>query len=128
MNPNYAKNVKEGIDNLLKAGFITEVESSDWLFPIVVVPKKNGKLRVCVDYRKLNAHTIKNPFPLPFSDMMLDEITRHEMYNFMDGCKGYNQLKITPEDKEKTTFIIEWGAFMYLVMPFGLCNAPAIFQ
>ncbi|MCO5587501.1 hypothetical protein L7F22_041450 [Adiantum nelumboides] len=128
MNPNYAKKVKEEIDNLLKARFITEVESNDWLFPIVVVPKKNGKLKVCVNYRKLNAQTIKDPFPLPFTDMMLDEIAGHEMYSFMDGYSGYNQLNIAPEDKEKTTFITEWGAFMYLVMPFGLCNAPATFQ
>ncbi|MCO5553373.1 hypothetical protein L7F22_006894 [Adiantum nelumboides] len=116
----------KGIDP--EVGFITEVESSDWLFPIVVVPKKNGKLRVCVDFRNLNAQTIKDPFPLPFTDMMLDEIARHEMYSFMDGYSGYNQLKIAPEDREKTTFITEWGAFMYQVMPFGLCNAPATFQ
>ena len=128
MNPNYAKKVKEEIDNLLKAGFIAEVESSDWLFPIVVVPKKNGKLRVCVDYRKLNAQIVKDPFPLPFTDMMLDEVAGHQMYNFMDGYSGYNQLALALEDREKTTFITEWGAFMYLVMPFGLCNAPATFQ
>ncbi|MCO5594482.1 hypothetical protein L7F22_048513 [Adiantum nelumboides] len=127
MNPNYAKKVKEEIDNLVKAGFISEVESSDWLFPIVVVPKKNGKLRVCVDYRKLNAQTIKDPFSLPFTDMMLDEIAGHEMYSFMDGYSGYNQLKIASEDREKSTLITEWGAFMYLVMPFGLCNAPTTF-
>ena len=65
MNPNYAKKVKEDIDNLLKAGFIAEVESSDWLFPIAVVRKKNGKLRVCMVDRKLNAQTIKDLFPLP---------------------------------------------------------------
>ncbi|MCO5591343.1 hypothetical protein L7F22_045325 [Adiantum nelumboides] len=129
MNPNYAKKIEEKIDNLLKAGFITEVESSDWLFPIVVVLKKNGKLRVCVDDRKLTfAHTIKDPCPIPFTDMMSDEIVGHEMYSFMDGYIVYNQLKIAPEDREKTTFITEWGAFMYLVMPFGLCNAPATFQ
>ena len=72
MNPNYAKRVKEETDALLKARFIIEVESSDWLFPIVVVPKKNGKLRICVDFRKLNEQTVKDPFPIPFMDTMLD--------------------------------------------------------
>ncbi|MCO5589239.1 hypothetical protein L7F22_043205 [Adiantum nelumboides] len=120
--------VKEEIDNLLKAGFIAEVKGSDWLFPIVVVPKKNGKLRACMDYRKINAQTSKDPLPLPFTNMMMDEIAGHEMYSFMDGYSGYNKLKIAPEDREKTTFITEWGAFMYLVMSFGLCNAPATFQ
>ena len=87
-----------------------------------------AKLRVCVDYKKLNAQTVKDPFPLPFTDMMLDEVAGHQMYNFMDGYSGYNQLALALEDREKTTFITEWGAFMYLVMPFGLCNAPATFQ
>ena len=128
MNPNYAKKVKEEIDALLKAGFIAEVESSDWLFPIVVVPKKNGKLRICVDFRKLNEQTIKDPFPIPFTDTMLDQVAGYEMYNFLDGYSGYNQVSLAPEDREKTTFITEWGAFYYLVMPFGLCNAPATFQ
>ena len=93
MYPNYAKKVKEELDALLKAGFITEVESSDdWLFPIVVVPKKNGKLRVWVDFRKLNDQTIKDPFPLPFTETMLDQVAGFEMYSFADGYSGYNQI------------------------------------
>ena len=72
LNPNYTKKVKEEIDVLLKVGFIFAVKSSDRLFPIVVVPKKNGKIRVCVDFRKLNEQTIKDLFPLSFTDTMLD--------------------------------------------------------
>ena len=125
MNPNYAKKVKEEIDALLKAGFIAEVESSDWLFPIVVVPKKNGKIRVCVDFRKLNEQTIKDPFPLPFADTMLDQIAGAEMYSFADGYSGYNQISLAKEDREKTTFITEWGAFMYLVMPVWIMQCPS---
>ena len=128
MNPNYAAKVKEEIDALLKAGFIAEVESSDdWLFPIVVVPKKNGKLRICVDFRKLNEQTIKDPFPLPFTNTMLDQVAGYEMYSFLDGYGGYNQISLAEEDREKTAFITEWGAFVFLVMPFGLCNAPTTF-
>ena len=105
MNPNYAAKVKEEINALLKAGFITEVESTDWLFPIVVVPKKNGKLRICVDFRKLNEQTIKDPFPLPFTDTMLDQVVGYEMYSFLDGYNGYNQISLAEEDREKTSFI-----------------------
>jgi hypothetical protein len=64
------------------------------LSPIVVVPKKNGKLRVCVDYWKLNAATITDAFPLPFTDDVLDTVARHEMYNFLDGFSGYNQIRM----------------------------------
>ena len=85
MNPNYAKRVKEEINALLKTGFIAKVESSDWMFPIVVMPKKNGKLRVCIDFKKFNGQTIKDPFPLPFTDTMLDQIVGAEMYSFVDG-------------------------------------------
>ena len=66
MNPNYAKQVKEELDKLLKVGFIVPIEDPEWISPIVVVPKKNKKLRICVDYRKLNAATIPDPFPLSF--------------------------------------------------------------
>jgi hypothetical protein len=77
-----------------------------------------------VDYHKLNVQTKKDPFPLPF----LDSVARHEMYLFMDGYNIYNQVKMVEEDKDKMTFISEWGTYAYNVMPFGLCNAPTIFQ
>ena len=128
MNPNYAAKVKEEIDKLLKVGFIYPIDKATWLSPIVIVPKKNKKLRVCVDYRKLNAATVFDPFPLPFTNSLLDAVAGHEMYSFLDGFSGYNQVLMAPEDKEKTTFITEWGAFASNVMNFGLKNAPATFQ
>jgi hypothetical protein len=79
-------------------GFIRPVKRATWLSLIVVVPKKNGKLRVCVDYRKLNAATITNAFPLPFTDGVLDTVAGHEMYNFLDGFSGYNQIRMAEED------------------------------
>ena len=124
MNPNYAKQVKMELDKLLSVGFIKPVESAEWLSPIVVVPKKNGNLRICVDYRKLNAATIADPFPLPFIDTLLDEVAGKEMYSFLDGFSGYNQIGMVEEDVPKTAFITEWGAFAYLVMSFGLKNGP----
>ncbi len=81
-----------------------------------------------MDYCKLNVQTKKDPFPLPFLDSILDLVVKHEMYSFMDGYSGYNQVKMAKEDKDKTTFISEWGVYAYNVMPFGLCNAPITFQ
>lgn len=128
IDPNYAKQVKEEIDRLLKVGFIQPVEKATWIFPIVIVPKKNMKIRVCMDYRRLNASTISDPFPLPFTDSLLDEVAGKEMYTFLDGFSGYNQVKMAPKDMDKTAFITEWGVFVATVMMFGLKNAPATFQ
>ena len=90
MNPNYAARVKKEIDKLLKVGFIHPVKQATWLSPILVVPKKNGKIRVCVDYRKLNVVTVTNAFPPPFTDSILDIVAGHDMYSFLDGCSWYN--------------------------------------
>ncbi|KAL2651978.1 hypothetical protein R1flu_020106 [Riccia fluitans] len=113
LNPNYAERVKKELDKLLEARFIYPVETPAWLSPIVVVPKKNGKLRICIDYRKLNASIVTNTFPLPYIDLMLESVAGQEMYSFMDGYSGYNQVSVAERDREKTAFIIEWGAFAY---------------
>ena len=128
MNPNYAKQVKEELDKLLSVGFIVPVDRAEWLSPKVVVPKKSGKIRVCVDYRKLNAATISDPFPLRFIDLVLDDVSGHEMYSFLDGFSSYNQIPMAEEDVEKTAFNTEWGAFAYTVMSFGLKNGPPSFS
>ena len=94
MNPNYAINVKEEIDKLLKVGFIRPVKKATWLSLIVVVPKKNRKIQVCVDYQKLNAATVKDAFPLPFIYGILDAVAGHEIYSFLDGFSGYNQVRM----------------------------------
>ena len=99
MNLNYAAHIKEEIDKLLKAKFIRLVKQATWLSSIVIVPKKNGKIRVCVDYRKLNVVTITDAFPLPFNDNVLDAVASHEMYSFLDGLSGYNQVCMHPDDQ-----------------------------
>jgi hypothetical protein len=128
MNPNYALRIREDLEKLLDVGFIYPIETIQWLSPLVIMPQKNGKLCICVDYRKLNAQTKKDPFLLPFWDLVFDLMAKHEMYSFMDGYSNYNQVKMAEKDKEKTTFILEWGAYAYNVMPFGLCNALATFK
>ena len=127
MNLNYIVLMEEEIDKLLRNGFIRPVKRVTWLSPTVVVPKKNGTIRVCDDYKKLNAVTVTNLFPLPFTDSVLDAIVGHEIYNFLDGFNGYNQVRMHPEDQEKKTFISESGVFIAVVMMFRLKTAPATF-
>ena len=98
LNPRYSLMVKEDIDRLLEAGFIYPIVNSEWVSPIVVVPKKVGadgkvKIWVCQDFRKLNAST-KDYFPIPFTDIILDHVSGHECYSFLDGFSGYNQVFI----------------------------------
>jgi len=85
LNPNYATTVKQYIDKLLTTGFIEFVEEATWLSPIVVIPKKNGKLKICIDFKKLNATTKKDPYPFPFTYEMLNTIARYEAYSYLDG-------------------------------------------
>lgn len=93
-----------------------------WVANIVPVPKKNGQIPVCVDFRDLNKANPKDDFPLPHIDVLVDNIAGHALLSFMDKFSGYNKILMAPENREKTTFITEWGTFCYLVMPFGLKN------
>ncbi len=111
-NSNYATIVKHDIDKLLVARFIQPVNEARWLSPIVVVPKQNGKLRICVDFKKLNKVTKKNPYLLPFSNEVLNIVIRYEAYSFLDGYSRYHQISIAPKDRYKTSFLTNWGAFI----------------
>ena len=104
------------------------VEYPEWLANVVPVPKKDGKVRVCVDFRDLNKASPKDDFPLPHIDMLVDSTAGHSMLSFMDGFSGYSQILMAPEDMEKTSFITEWGTYCYRVMPFGLKNVGATYQ
>ena len=121
MNPNYAERVRAKLDRLLGAGFIRPIKSTPWLSPIVVITKKNGQIRVCVDYRKVNAQTMDDPFPVPFT------IVGYELYNFLGRFSGYNQVRPASEDQDKTSFVRDWGVYVVVVMMFGLKIAPATF-
>jgi hypothetical protein len=96
MNPNLKEIVKEELQKLLNARFIYPISDNEWVSPLVIVPKKNGKWRVCVDYRALNKATLKDHFPLPFIDKVLDNLARKKYFSFLDGFSGYNQIKIAP--------------------------------
>ena len=146
LNPKVWDAVKDEILKWLNAGIIYPISDSPWVNSVHVVPKKAGitvmtnekgeeiqmrlptKCRVCIDYRKLNAATKKDHFPLPFIDQILDKVLGQGFYCFLDGYSGYNQLAIHPDDQEKTTFTCPFGTYAFQRMPFGLCNAPATFQ
>ena len=94
------------------------VDYPQWLANIVPVPKKDGKVRMCVDFRDLNKAYSKDDFPLPHIDVIIDSAASSAMYSFMDGFSGYNQIMMAVMDKIKTAFITEWGTYCYKVMPF----------
>ena len=104
------------------------VNYPEWLTNVVLVPKKDGKVRMCVDFQDLNKANPKDDFPLPYIDNLIDNTTGHALLSFMDGFLGYNQIKMAPEDMEKNSFITLWGTYCYKVMPFGLKNASATYQ
>jgi len=104
LNPNYVITIKHDIDKLLIVGFIQPIEEATWLSPIVIIPKKKGKLKICINFKKLNATTKKDPYPLPFTDGMLNTITWYETYSFLNGYSRYHQIFIAPEDRYKTAF------------------------
>ena len=92
------------------------------------VPKKDRKVRMYVDYWDLNRANPKDNFPLPHIDVLMDNTASFALFSFMDGFSGYNQIKMAPEDMEKTMFVTLWGTFCYKVMSFGLKNAGATYQ
>jgi hypothetical protein len=128
MNPTLKDIVKEELQKLLQANLIYPISNSQWVSPLVIVPKKNGKWTICVDLRELNKSTHRDYFPLPFIDWVLDTLSGKKYFSFLDGFSGYNQIQIAPKDQEKTTFTYPWGTYAYRVLPFGLCNAPTTFQ
>ena len=100
----------------------------EWLANVVVVQKKGGKLRVCVDYTDLNDSCPKDSFPLPWIYHIVDALTGHGMLSFLDALSGYHKIPMYPPDVEKTSFITPHGLYCYNVMPFGLKNVGATYQ
>jgi len=126
--PELVPQIENEVNKLIEAGFIREVKYPTWIANIVPVRKKNGQLRVCVDFRDLNQACPKDDFPLPITEIMVDATTGHETLSFMDGSSGYNQIRMSPRDEELTAFRTPKGIFCYKVMPFGLKNAGATYQ
>ena len=122
------KALKEILIKLIENKLI-EPSYSSWAFPVVLVPKKNGDWRMCVDFRALNNITIKDSYALPLIDDILMFIGKNaKILSTIDLFSGYHQVPMNPDDKDKTTFTTMFGNYKFCVMPFGLCNAPATFQ
>ena len=120
--------MKEEIQKQLSVRFLSVVEYPEWLANVVPIPKKDSKVKVCVDFQDLNKVNPKDDFLLPYIDILVDSTTDHSMLSFMDGFSGYSQILMALEDMEKTFFITEWGTYYYRVMLFGLKNARATYQ
>jgi hypothetical protein len=127
MPPNELAELKVQLNELLKKGLIRP-SSSPWGCPTIFVKKKDQSLRMCVDYRPLNAVIVKNKYPLPHIDILFDQLSKAKVFSKTDLRSGYYQIKIRPEDVPKTAFSTRYGLYEYLVMSFGLTNAPAHFM
>jgi hypothetical protein len=130
MKAEVLEEVKKEVKKMLEAGFITTCRYAEWISSVVPVQKKDGRWRVCVDFRDLNRATPKDEYPMPVAETLINEAAGHKMLSFMDGNAGYNQIFMAPEDIHKTAFRVPGavGLFEYVVMTFGLKNAGATYQ
>jgi hypothetical protein len=126
MSPVEIKELKIQLQGLLDKGYI-HPSTSPWGCSALFVEKKDKELHLCVDYRPLNAVTIKNKYPLPRIDILFDQLAGAQVFSKIDLCSSYHQIKICAEDIPKTAFTTRYGLYEYLVMSFGLTNAPTHF-
>ena len=127
MAPAELTELKTQLQELLDKGLI-QPSVSPWGAPVLFVKKKDGSLRLCIDYRELNRVTVKNKYPLPRIDDLFDQLAGASVFSKIDLRSGYHQLKIKKEDVPKIAFRTRYGHYEFLVLPFGLTNAPAFFM
>lgn len=127
LSPDRRAEMRKLLNDMLQKNVISPPKSP-WAAPIVLVKKRDGTSRFCVDYRQINAVTRKDAYPLPRVDDILETLAGSQIFSTLDLASGYWQVEVKPEDREKTAFVTSEGLFEFNVLPFGLCNGPATFQ
>ena len=127
LGPAEQNELEEQVKDLLAQGFIRP-SCNPYGAPVLFVPKKDGRWRMCIDYRALNKQTIKDRYPLPRIDLLLDRLGQARVFTKLDMAQGYHQIAMAEDSIAKTAFCTHLGQWEFVVMPFGLCNAPSTFQ
>ena len=125
--PTEMKELKKQLDDLIEKGYIRP-SSSPWGAPVLFVKKKDGSMRLCIDYRGINHMTVKNKYPLPRIDDLFDQLRGARVFSKIDLRSGYHQLRVADANIAKTAFRTRYGHYEFTVLPFGLTNAPAAFM
>ena len=128
MRPEMPEKIKAEVMKQFNTRFLAFTSYPQWVANMVPLPKKDSNVCTCVDYKYLDRASPKDDFPLPHIDVLVDNTAQHKIFSFKDDFSGYNQIKMTPEDMEKTNSVKQWGTFCYKVMPFGLKNTGATYQ
>jgi len=128
INPMLLPAMEQEVQKMFQAGIIAPIRFSDWISNLVPTRKKTGEIRLCVDLRNLNQVSLKDNYPLPKMDHILQRVVGASRISLLDGFSGFNQILVHPDDQDKTAFTTPWGTFKYVKMPFGLKNAGATFQ
>jgi hypothetical protein len=128
MNPIFLSVIEKEVKKPMDAKIIVPLRYSEWVSILVSVRKKNGEIRLCVDFRNLNRSSLKDNYSLPKMDNVLGKVVGENRMSMIDGFSGYNKIAVHQDDKEKIVFTTPWGTFMYYKMPFSLMNAGATFQ
>jgi hypothetical protein len=127
LSPSELKELRRTLDDLLAKGFIRP-SNSPWGAPVLFAPKKDGGLQFCIDYRGLNKQIVRNAYPLPHADDLIDQLQGAQYFSKIDLRSGYWQIPTDPSDISKTAYRTRYGHFEWLVLPLGLTNAPAAFM
>lgn len=123
LNPKLEHLMKTELNKLIQGNIIFPINHTSWVSNLVPVRKKNGELRHCVDFRDLNRASLKDHYPLPSMDYILQVVSGSDRFSLLDGYYGYNQILVKEDDQFKTAFTTKWGTMAYRKMPFGLSNS-----